>query len=783
MSKLISIATGLSVYSKIWKNKKIEWVDFLNRIENVHKTNETLKEYQAATKEDRAKIKDAGGYVGGYLRGGRRSPRNVVSRQLVTLDLDYAHLDIWEDFQMTFDNTAIIHSTHSHTDETPRYRLIIPLSREVSPDEYLAISRKIAGLVGIDFFDNTTFQTERLMFWPSCSKDAEYYFKFQDAEWLDPDTILAMYDDWKDTSLWPTSKQLKDKIYNAAEQEDPETKKGIVGIFCRAYGIQDCLELFLEDTYKEGVGGRYTYVNGSTSSGLVIYDDKFSYSHHNTDPTAARLCNAFDLVRVHKFGHLDDKKSFEQMEQFALSQKAIKEQIAKETLENSKYDFGEADPAEDFEDEEEQDTEWMLDLESDARGNYLSSASNIDMILRNDNRLKNKFKYNEFNAKRYVASSLPWRKVFALEPLKNVDYSGLRNYIESIYGIVSNLKIEDSLSIEYERQSFHPIRDYLNGLKWDKKERLDNLLIEYFGAKNNIYTKEAIRVPLVGAVARVFCPGIKFDLVLTLVSDQGTYKSTFLKKLGKEWFSDTFMTVNGKEAFEQVQGAWIIEMAELSGLRKAEVEAVKHFITKQEDAFRPAYARTSETFKRQCVFFGTTNVKDFLRDPSGNRRFLPIDVVPDAITKSVVRDLTDNEVDQIWAEAVELYRSKHPLYLSLEADKIAKFEQASHSEMDDRQGLILCYLDMPIPANWNKLGLEERRMYINSGDYKGDSRDFVCIAELWCECLGKNREDMSRYNTRDLNDIMRSLTSWEAHASPRNFSVYGKQKYYSKKLN
>lgn len=781
MSKF-NIATGLSVYSKIWKNKKIEWTDFLAKIVEVHRTNETVKEYQAASKEDRAKIKDSGGYVGGYLRNGKRSPKNVVSRQLVTLDLDYAHLNIWDDFQMVFDNTAVIHSTHSHTKESPRYRLIIPLNREVSPDEYLALSRQIAGLIGIEFFDNTTFQTERLMFWPSCSKDAEYYCEHQEGSWLDPDTILAMYDDWQDTSLWPTSKQLKDKIYNAAEQEDPELKKGIVGIFCRTYGISDCLDLFLTDTYKEGVGGRYTYVNGSTSSGLVIYDDKFSYSHHNTDPTAARLCNAFDLVRVHKFGHLDEKKSFEQMEQFALGQKLIKEQIAKETLVNSKYDFGDAEPLEDF-DEDIENVDWMSDLEADARGNYLSTASNIDMILRNDNRLKDKFKYNEFNAKRYVASSLPWRKIAVMEPLKNVDYSGLRNYIESIYGIVSNLKIEDSLSIEYERQSFHPIREYLNDLKWDGTSRLDNLLIEYFGAKNNIYTKEAIRVPLIGAVARVFCPGIKFDLVLTLVSEQGTYKSTFLKKLGKEWFSDTFMTVNGKEAFEQVQGAWIIEMAELSGLRKAEVEAVKHFITKQEDSFRPAYARTSETFKRQCVFFGTTNVKDFLRDPSGNRRFLPVDVVPDAITKSVIKDLTDLEVNQIWAEAVFLFRQNHPLYLSLEADRIAKFEQASHSEIDDRQGLILNYLDIPLPKHWPKLGLEERRFYITSGDYSGESRDYICIAEIWCECLGKNREDMSRYNTRDINDIMRSLTSWEAHASTRNFAIYGKQKYYSKKLN
>ena len=166
---------------------------------------------------------------------------------------------------------------------------------------------------------------------------------------------------------------------------------------------------------------------------------------------------------------------------------------------------------------------------------------------------------------------------------------------------------------------------------------------------------------MAAAVARVFEPGIKFDTALILVGEQGTYKSTFVKKLGMEWFSDTFTTVQGKESFEQIQGAWLIEMAELSGLKKAEVESIKHYISKREDMFRPAYGRTVETYKRQCVFFGTTNNKDFLRDPTGNRRFMPIDVRPEYATKSVNDDLTQDEVNQIWAEAYQLYLAKEPL--------------------------------------------------------------------------------------------------------------------------
>ena len=311
------------------------------------------------------------------------------------------------------------------------------------------------------------------------------------------------------------------------------------------------------------------------------------------------------------------------------------------------------------------------------------------------------------------------------------------------------------------------------------------MLHDFFGAEQNIYTAEALRKMLVAAVARVYEPGKKFDLVLVLVGhSQGSGKSSFIKRIGKDWFSDTFLTVAGKEALEQIQGSWIIEMAELSGLKKAEVEAVKHFITKQEDTFRPAYTRTAETYYRQCVFFGTTNSKDFLRDPSGNRRFMPIDVhdvklVDNPALAKFLED--DDELDQMWAEAKHLYRQGETLYLSREAEEIARVEQANHSETDERRGLIENYLDFKLPEDWNDLNLLERREFLADPTKGGKSqKDFVCIAEIWCECLGKDRDSMSRYNTREVNDIMRSLPNWEPHNSTKNFSIYGKQKYYQR---
>lgn len=785
----LSIAVGLNVSSKVWKNAKTTWSNLVQKLATPVVTAETYKRFMSATKEEQSKIKDVGGFVGGFLTNGRRDKANVLYRQLITLDIDFSHENFWWDFTVLFDCAAVIHSTHKSCPEKPRHRLIIPLDREVSQEEYQAIARKVAGDLNIDLFDQSTFDVNRLMFWPSVSSDMEYYFEFQDGPFLEADYILGLYDDWHDTNEWPTATDSTDVIMQAIKkQEDPEDKKGIIGVFCRTYTIQEAIETFLSDVYTPAGEGRYTYINGSTAAGLIVYDDKFAYSHHGTDPAGGRLCNAFDLVRIHKFGHLDtgkekedkDKKSFKVMEEFASKDSTTKKRIAEEKFAEAKFEFAEEAKAEV---PKEYDTSWTEELDANTKGEYDNSANNLNIIIQHDQFLKDVFKLNIFDNKRYVTRSLPWRKVDTVEPLRDVDYSGVRNYIECVYGIVSSQKVDDALALEFEKKKFHPIREYIRAQKWDGIPRVNTLLIDYFGAEDNAYTRAAIRKTLVAAVARVFEPGIKFDTALILVGEQGTYKSTFVKKLGMEWFSDTFTTVQGKESFEQIQGAWLIEMAELSGLKKAEVESIKHYISKREDMFRPAYGRTVETYKRQCVFFGTTNNKDFLRDPTGNRRFMPIDVRPEYATKSVNDDLIQDEVNQIWAEAYQLYLAKEPLYLVGDEDIIAKIEQHKHSEADERKGIIEEYLNTKFPDDWDKMDLYDRRRWLEDPLSKNGTvqKDFVCIAEVWCECLGKDKTEMSRYNTREVNEILRSLSEWEAIASTKNFPLYGKQKYYKRK--
>lgn len=794
----LDIAVGKTARSKRWKNTRISWSDLVERLSKEHKTTETFKEYMAASKDEKLQIKDVGGYVGGLLNNGRRKPGNVVHRQLLTLDVDFAYTEFWEDYTLQFDNAAVLHATHSHHEDSPRYRLILPLSREVSPDEYAAVARYVAGQIDIEIFDNTTFEVNRLMFWPSNPSDIDYFFKVQDGPWIDPDEILSNYKDWKDSSEWPTAEKQMERVRKSTEkQEDPQTKKGLVGVFCRSYSITDVLETFLKDSYTAGRDGRWTYALGSTVGGLVTYEDKFAFSHHGTDPSGGRLCNAYDLVRIHLYGHLDENDpkqtaSLKAMNEMVKSDPKVKKLLASEALTGARYAF-ESDEDVDMDAAIEEAVDWMEELDVDSHGNYTATAANTSAILQNDMRLKGLFRYNEFDNKIYVVGSPPWRRIQGDEPIRDVDFAGLRNYVEVIYGISTPMKLDDALALEIHRNSYHPVREYLSGLKWDGVPRVDELLIRYFGAKDELYTREAIRKTLVGAVARIFSPGVKFDTVLVLISEQqGTGKSSFLKTLGGRWFSDTFMSVHGRDALEQIQGSWIIEIAELAGFRKAESEAIKLFFSKQIDSFRKAYGRVSETYYRQCIFVATTNKKNFLKDPTGDRRFIPVDLhnVKLRDNEDLKNFLSDQkEVDQVWAEAVQLFKDGEPLFLSRAAEEVAEVEQRSHAEDDPRMGVIEEYLETKLPEAWDEMGMFERRQFLASPEeFKLDDeyrffRDEVCVAEVWCECLGRERHEMQRRNSNEISEILKTLPGWEHMGnSTKRFPLYGTQRYFQRKL-
>ena len=777
----LTIATGRNRKELNWKNREMLWSEVIQKLSNTVRTHETYEEYKKLSKTKQDEIKDVGGFVGGTLKGGRRKQDSVVWRQIVSLDADFVKGDLWASVETMFGYGCAMYSTHKHHLKNPRLRLVIPLSRPVTADEYVPIARRIAADLGIDFFDDTTYQVHRLMYWPSTSSDGEFVFKVLDEPWIDPDAVLARYPDWKDSSYWPeSSRTVHERKKLADKQGDPKSKEGVVGAFCRTYTVTDVIEKYLSDIYVPCEDpNRYTYSAGSTAGGLVIYENgDFAYSHHSTDPIGGRLCNAFDLVRIHLFGELDETvkegmpinrlPSYKAMVEEALKDKQVKLTLGKEQLSLAADDFG------------DEEMEWLTELTRDQKGNIVSSAPNVILILEHDPSLRNRIAMNDFVHRVVVKDELPWRSVDRGEYWSDTDDASLRNYLYSVYGIKGSGVIADAWSEVAVKYAFHPIKEYLNGLVWDGQERIETLLIDYLGADDNECVRTFTRKILLAAVTRIYRPGAKFDYCVVLVGPQGVGKSYIIKLIGKEWHSDSLITVKGKEAYEQLQGAWILEMAELTATKKADTEAVKHFISKSEDTFRVAYGRHNETFKRQCVFFGTTNDYDFLNDPTGNRRFLPI-TVNGGGRKNMWDDLTEEEVDQIWAEAKVLYEKGETLALSKDIEEKARELQAAHTQENPIAESIRTYLETEVPMNWYELDISTRRAYLhmNQDDSQPEKTmqlNKVCAQMVWEELFQKDVSIMTRYDAKEINMIIQHTPGWKRVSSVRFDKSYGMQK-------
>lgn len=782
--KTLDIALGNSRKTKTWKNRPMQWSELLERMSKTVRTTETVAEYRAMTRDQQSERKDQGGFVGGYCNEGSRS--NIRFRSVLCLDADFADNDLWSDWCMFYGNAGAVYSTHKHTPEKPRLRLVVPLARNVDPEEYQAIGRRVADTLGIDKFDDTSYQPQRVMYWPSTSRDGQFVFEYLDAPMIDPDELLATYHNWRDVSSWPMSSRVTQIVKStAAKQKDPLEKGGIVGAFCRAYyPIQTAIEQFIPTYVPSDDPGRYTYTEGSTAAGVIIYDDKFTYSHHATDPASGVLCNAWELVRLHSFGELDanidpdtpmtSRPSYKAMAKLASEDKKVTAQIVADRVEEAVGDF--AEPI------EANGTDWKEKLKVTEKGALAQTIENAVIILRHDPNLKDCLAYNEMDHNIVTLQSLPWRETRGASQWVDTDDAALRFYLERLYGMTGKDRIFDAVNVVALERSFHPVRDYLNGCEWDGVPRVDTLLIDYLGAEDNAYTRAVTRKTLVAAVARIFKPGCKFDYMLTLRGRQGLGKSALIAKLGGLWFSDTFTTMQGKDAYEQVQGVWIMEVGELAGMRKAEAETIKLYISKQVDRFRPAYGRRLQEFPRQCVFIGTTNETQFLRDTTGNRRFWVVDT-PNNPTHDMWDELTSETVKQIWAEAVELYNAGEKLYLPKNLEKIAREVQESYEEENPRAGIVAEYLEKLLPTNWEEMDSYTRREWLESGTEQGTvKRRTVCTLEIWVEALGGNPDRIDRYSAKEIRDIMAGFPEWRHQGNSRiTARPYGRQRYYARR--
>lgn len=790
------IATGKSRYETKWKNKTILWSALLSKLRKSVETPETHAEFMQLSKDEQDRIKDIGGFVGGHLKDGRRKTGAVVARQILTLDLDFAPVDLKDQIIDSLDPdlgcAMALYSTHKYTDKKPRLRLIMPLDRQVSADEYEAIARKIAEKVGIDYFDDTTYQATRLMYWPSHPTDVVPYFWYLDGPVLKADDVLGEYPDWTDTSYWPESSRMTGlRKKQADKQGDPTEKKGIVGAFCRTYDVRDAIAKFLPGVYTETAqADRYTYAAGSTAGGLVIYEGgKFAYSNHATDPCSGQLCNAFDLVRIHLYGDTDgghEKAVGKKRPSFqAMSEMAIDDPEVKRTLLADKHEQAVADFGTDEDDTADPDGDnWVTRIVYNEDGSIKPTITNAELILGNDPTLK-VIKYNDLAHGIEVTGTLPWDRPGKF--WRDADDAQLYCYVADKYGVqFAENKFTKALAAVVDRRRFNPLRDYLDGLPaWDGVERVDSLLIDYLGATDSHYVREVTRRTLIGAVKRVYEPGCKFDTVLVLDGRPGIGKSTLLRTLGGEFFSDslTLTDTRDKTAAEKLQGIWIMEIGEMQGSRKADVEAIKGFISRQVDEYRAAYGRVVEKHPRTAIICGTTNsVTGFLRDTTGNRRFWPVMV--DGKGTADVWSMTADIRDQIWAEAVSLYVCGEDAYLDPETEKEARRAQRDALEYDEREGKVIEYLETALPDNWYSIPVESRVAYFqDDADPLGLKeepgslrREMVCSMELWQECFGRSERAMTRQDMYDMSNLMARIPGWERTGERRRIPGYDMQR-------
>ena len=768
----LNIAYGNNRQAKRWVNKTIRFDNLKERLKVTIRTTESAEEYAKMSRAQRDAAKDHGGFVAGVLKGGRRKVDTVESRSMVALDGDRIDAAFLDSYESLCPYASALYTTHSSTEENPRVRLVFPLTRDVTPEEFVAVSRYLAQMLGIDYFDECSYQPNQLMYWPSTPANGSFVYKETDGGWLDPDAILTKHPEWTDPTRLPTSSR-ESKANTTAQQkvQDPLTKEGVVGLFNRTYyPISKALEAFLSDIYEPTDNeNRWHLIASSSMAGVEIKEDKFVYSHHAKDPAYLKLCNAFDIVRTHRFGDLDGKASYKAMCEFAMQQDEVKLLAASERMADAETDFSGSE-----------DTDWQKRFQYEPRSTVLkNNLHNITLILQNDPQLQN-IVFNQQLDGMEIKGEVPWKHPSKF--WRDADDAQLISYVDAHYGTFSARNYDIAVTKVADDRAYHPIREFIESLpEWDKVPRVDTLLVDYLGAADTAYVRAVTRKTLCAAISRVLRPGCKFDSMLVLNGPQGVGKSTLIAKLAGEWFSDSLNLGDTKDktAAEKLQGYWILEIGELAGLKKAEVETLRSFLSRQNDIYRAAFGKRATPHLRQCAFFGTTNAESgYLRDTTGNRRFWPVKTPGSGKKQSW--NLTHEEILQIWAEALVYVRQGEKLYLSAEMDALAKDEQREAMESDEREGLVREYLDTLLPERWAEMDLFERRNFLTGSDFGGlqekgtVKRTNVSNMEIWCECFGKERANLRRTDSNELTGILARL-GWKREESKVRIPLYGPQ--------
>ncbi len=678
-----------------------------------------------------------------------RRKHAVVSRSVLALDVDYPEEGFVARVQRLLPHRLIIHTTYSSTVEAPRYRLLIPLERDVSPAEYTALAWKVMETLGAEQFDAGSAEPERYMFRPAAADPALFQWWVAEGSEFPVETSDPL------PAPPPTQKR------------DPTSLSGVIGAFNRAYDIDDAVTAY-DLPYESGrEADRWHLVGAHSEAGLVLVAPGLVYSHHSNDPAVGETCSAFDLVRLHRFGDLDLVSAPGTPVNRLPSHKAMTDLAA--TDPRVVADLVGAD----FAGEGGGDA-WQLDLRiSPKTGKLLDVIENWDLIIAHDPSFSS-LRYNEMSMNVETSADLPWR---TLEEGSNTfdrtDRMALCHHLERAYRVrPGRVLVDELVDTRARRNRYHPVQDYLSALVWDGRTRIETCLP---GVAPTPYTRMVARKALTAAVARVFEPGCKWDHTLVILGPEGIGKTYWIDRMARG-HSASLGRIGDKDTLLIMQRSWIMVSDEGHTLHGSDSDAHKEFLTRASDVLRMPYERESVSYPRRCVIWGTTNDEVFLRRQQGNRRFLIV-----RAEERVDFDLlTDAYIGQVWAEAVTIYRSGEPLYLSDAAVVQASEEREPHTEEDALVGVVQAYLDTLVPDEWEEMSPESRRAWIqNRSDGlvpEGTSPvTRVCSLQLWVEALGRRMGDHRRADLLDLITALRSVPGWEPLPSRHRLPYYGPQ--------
>lgn len=722
--------------------------------------------------------KNARSYLPGELRGHHRSGDNVIGRSVITLDLDGASSEGFTDLLSYLNDVAVLwHTTYSHSEQKPSYRVLIPLDGMVPPGVYTRIVREIMRAVPQAAIDAASATPSQIMFTPA-AKDASLYE--YGSELNRPLASGSLFESAPDTPGAAVS-------LGRVRKKDPLTLKGVAGEFCRHY--QDLDELIREfELPYERVGSRfrYTHADKSSAPGMSPLPDAplLFFSNHRSDPASGHAQNAFDLVRIHKFGgldagyegaiihapstramkdFLDGHEGFRQRRATAAYEAVARPAVAGSPLTVSE-DYStltqEPEPvaeAETDEDLSEGELEWTKKLLRHEKTLQVEDRiENYDLIFANDPIFKSLWWNVRGDYEAIMGDDYDLRDGSPPQ-VNNADVSGLKDHIERQYQIrrVTRQRVDDLLGRVRRERRIDPVKKYLQSLTWDGIPRLETCLP---GTEDTPYNRMAAKRALLGAVARAFKPGCKVDQSLILYGGQGVGKTTWIERMARG-YTASLGDIQNKDTLISASRSWIMVSDEGHALNNADFNELKDFLTRQRDVYRLPYDRSATEVPRRWVVWGTTNDPMMLRERDGNRRFLIVDV----LEQMDFDKYTPEYVDQVWAEAVQLYEDGERPVLSPAEEALAEQARKSHTMEDNLVATITEALDMPVPLDWERIPLAERIIWLQAKDMDAEDkskptapRSFITPAAVWVEVMRKSLPDMS---LRDQNRITAALVS------------------------